>query len=168
MATHHIDIVNGNDANSGADWANAWKSLQSPGITAARIAQGDTIKVAKTAETVSLGDATWTDNAHTASVVFADSAITKVIDGAKTGWVTMGAGSTVTNGQTTAWVTFDGTNTGRALQWVTSATTNGAYKDLGSDQDFSAYRNINFWFRTTSNLYHLSILWQNLPICLSS
>lgn len=41
MSTFYLDYENGNNANSGADWANAWKDLTN-GATAARIAPGDT------------------------------------------------------------------------------------------------------------------------------
>lgn len=58
MATFHLDLVSGNDANDGSDWANAWLTFAS-GPTAARIAPGDTIKVSKTADDTDSGvDAT--------------------------------------------------------------------------------------------------------------
>lgn len=152
MALFHIDPVNGNDANTGLSWAQAWKTFTN-GATAARIAPGDDIKVAKTADPTSIGTATWTDGKIGNSITFA-TAPTKQIDTCKSGWVTMGSGSTVTNGQTTAYVTpvtFGATTVG-ALQWTTSGSANGCYKDLGSNQDFSGYQLISFWFRTTSNL----------------
>ena len=150
MPTYHIDPVNGNDANTGLSWAQAWRTFTT-GATAARIAPGDDIKVAKTAAPVSIGTATWTDGKVGNSVTFA-AAPTKLIDAAKSGWVTMGAGSTVTNLQTVAYMTpvsYGSTSVG-CLRWVTSSSANGCYKDLGSDQDFSAHQQISFWFRTTS------------------
>lgn len=60
MATYHIDLVNGNDANDGSTWALAWKTFEF-GATAARIAPGDEIRVAKSADPTSLGQtALWT------------------------------------------------------------------------------------------------------------
>lgn len=150
MAIFYIDLVNGNDANSGVDWANAWKTFTT-GATAARIAPGDEIRVSETSAPTSIGTATWTNEKVGNSITFA-SAPTKQIDTAKTGWVTMGAGSTVTNGQTTAYMTpvsFGGTTMG-ALQWVTSATTNGCYKTLSLLSDYSAHQQVSFWFRSNS------------------
>ena len=147
MATFYIDLVNGSDAAAGTSWATAWKTFTS-GPTAARIAPGDTFRIAKSPDPVSLGSSTWTDNQIGGSIVFG-SAITKEVDRCKASWVTMGAGSTVTNAQTTAWVTLHTDNIGKALQWVTSSTTNGCYKDLGSTQDFSGFRILNFWFRVS-------------------
>ena len=59
MAIFYIDLVNGNDANTGASWAQAWKTVNN-GSTAARIAPGDTIRMAKSPDKVSLGNGTWT------------------------------------------------------------------------------------------------------------
>lgn len=60
MATYYLDQVNGNNANSGADWANAWRTVTS-GATAARIAPGDVVRIAKSPDPVSIGDGTWKD-----------------------------------------------------------------------------------------------------------
>lgn len=59
MSTFYLDYLNGNDANSGADWANAWKTITS-GATAARIAPGDIVRIAKSPDPVSVGDGKWT------------------------------------------------------------------------------------------------------------
>lgn len=59
MATFYIDLVNGNDANAGTSWGTAWRTVNS-GATAARIAPGDIIKIAKSPNKVSLGNGTWT------------------------------------------------------------------------------------------------------------
>lgn len=61
MAIFYLDYVNGNDANAGTSWALAWKTL-TLGATAARIAPGDTIRIAKSPDPTSLGQTgTWTD-----------------------------------------------------------------------------------------------------------
>lgn len=60
MAIKYIDFVNGNDASDGSTWALAWKSLTT-GATAARIAPGDEIRIAKSPDPTSLGQtALWT------------------------------------------------------------------------------------------------------------
>lgn len=61
MSIFYIDLVSGSDAASGADWANAWKTI-SGGATAARIAPGDTIRISKTPDPVSIGNGQWTLN----------------------------------------------------------------------------------------------------------
>ena len=54
MSDFFLDYENGNDANTGADWANAWKTITA-GPTAARIAPGDRIKIAKSPAPASIG-----------------------------------------------------------------------------------------------------------------
>ena len=145
MAIFYIDFINGNDANDGTTWANAWKTTTN-GATAARIAPGDVIRFAKSPDPTSLGSAVWTDKKIGNSITFS-SAPTKQIDTCKAGWVGL-TGGTVTNGQSTAYVTpvAPGGAMG-ALQVVTSATTTLAYKNLGSAQDFSGHQQVSFWFR---------------------
>lgn len=59
MAIFYIDMVNGNDASAGTSWGTAWKTINS-GSTAARIAPGDEIRIAKSGDKASLGNGTWT------------------------------------------------------------------------------------------------------------
>lgn len=59
-STFYIDPLNGSDAGTGADWANAWKTI-TLGATAARIAPGDVIRIAKSPAPYSIGNGTWTD-----------------------------------------------------------------------------------------------------------
>ncbi len=151
MAIFYIDPVAGNDANSGVNWANAWKTFAN-GPTAARIAPGDEMRIAKSPDPTTVGTATWTNRKIGNSITF-DTAPTKVIDTMETGWVSSGAGSTVTNSQSTAYMMWGTTpGTGSTMQYVTSATTNGAYKNLGSIINYSAYQQVCFWFRTTAAL----------------
>lgn len=149
MTIFYVDLVNGNDANTGLSWAQAWKtSLNGP--TAARTVPGDTFRFAKSPDPTSVGTATWTSGKVGNSITFS-SAPTKQIDLCQTGWVTMGAGAVVTNNQATAFIlgTPGTPGTGSALQVVTTASANGAYKALGSTVDFSAHQQVCFWFRTT-------------------
>lgn len=147
MAIFYLDPASGSDAAAGTSWGTAWKTFTS-GATAARLTPGDEIRVAKSPDPVNIGTATWTNNKVGNSITF-DTAPTKQIDTMKAGWVTMGAGSTVTNAQATAYmntISFGGTVFG-ALQVTTSAALNMAYKPLGSTEDFSAHQQISFWFR---------------------
>lgn len=148
MAIFYINPVNGSDAAAGTSWATAWKTFAT-GPTAARIAPGDEIRIAKSPDPTDVGTATWTDHKIGNSITF-DTAPTKQIDLCKSGWVTLGGGSTVTNNQATAYMMWGSTpGTGSALQIAATAVTNLAYKNLGSVQDFSAYQQVCFWFRTT-------------------
>ena len=64
MSIWYIDPVNGSDGNNGTSWAAAWQTITS-GATAARIAPGDTIRIAKSPAPVSLGNGTWTSTTNT-------------------------------------------------------------------------------------------------------
>ena len=59
-STFYLDYENGNDANDGSDWANAWKTITS-GATAERIAPGDAVGFTKGPDPSSVGNVTWTD-----------------------------------------------------------------------------------------------------------
>lgn len=60
MTIRYVDLYNGDDSNDGSSWANAWKTVTG-GATAARLVTGDEIRVSKTPDPVSVGNATWTD-----------------------------------------------------------------------------------------------------------
>lgn len=146
MATFYLDFQSGNDANDGSSWANAWLTITS-GATAARIAPGDTIKIAKTADPVSLGqNATFTDGSQTVTLT---SAVTKKIDDANANDWTVSTNIT------------GGTNTSRKLGSTALTLTPGAafttgkvaYKAIsgGGTQDFSSYQKIGFWFRAVTS-----------------
>ena len=128
----------------GMNWTDAWLTTTS-GATAARIQPGDTLRIAKTADPVSLGqNATWTDGSQTVTLT---TAVTKKIEDGISGWT----------GATNVTI---GTNTSRKIGATTvqfviaGAFTTGkvAYKliDGGGTQDFSAYQKINLWFSVSS------------------
>jgi len=54
MTTFYLDYENGDDSNNGSTWALAWKTI-TLGATLARIAPGDTIRIAKSPAPASLG-----------------------------------------------------------------------------------------------------------------
>jgi hypothetical protein len=68
--------------SGGSSWIDAWKTFSS-GATATRIAPGDVIRVAKTADPVSIGDATWTSNSNQISVT---SSLTTIVDSCEIIW----------------------------------------------------------------------------------
>lgn len=136
----------GNDASDGSSWANAWKTING-GATAARIAPGDTIKIAKSAVT-SLGSATWT---HDSATVTLASAATKNISLCEdaTGWT---AATNVTLGNNTSYF-----NQGAKSVSLAAASAFGTgiigYLDLGSSGlDLSSYDAVCFYLRSTANV----------------
>lgn len=140
MSTFYLDYVNGNDASSGADWANAWKTFTS-GATAARIAPGDVIRIAKSPDPTSLGmTATWTNLSRTVTL---NSALTATIDDCEDAWV---ASANVTC--TTSTTNKLGTNSSSIA--IAAGFTTGlvAYEALAAGTvDFSGYQQISFWIR---------------------
>ncbi len=139
MPTFYMDYENGLDANDGSDWANAWKTITA-GPTAARIAPGDEIRIAKSPDPVSIGDATWND---LSKVVTLAAALTLLVDDCESGWAADNA-STVTH-PTTAM------KSGSANVQITKAAyatnTLYAHKDLGGAVDFSDHTGLSLWVR---------------------
>ena len=157
MSTFYLDYENGNDANSGADWANAWKTITT-GATAARIAPGDTIRIAKSPDPVSLGmTATWTNLSKTVTL---SSALTLEVNDCDSGW-TAANSSTVTHPTATR-------KEGSAHVTITKATyatsTLYAYKALAGSTDFSAYDALTFWVRNDAAIAD-AVRWK---VCLCS
>jgi hypothetical protein len=146
MATFYLDLENGNDANTGADWANAWKTITS-GATAARIAPGDEIRIAKTPDPVSIGNATWTKQSQTVNIA---SGVVLTLDTFDTSTYTAANSATVSRISTVP--IKQGTF---YLQVVTPASTatntKYAYRNLGTAVDLSSYDAITLWFRNNTS-----------------
>ncbi len=144
MAIRHINFATGSDAAAGTSWATAWKTITS-GATAARIAPGDEIRIAKTPDPASIGVATWTNGSATVTLATPQ---TKTVDLCESGWVAANS----------ATVTYAAIyrKQGSACLNVTKASyltsTLYAYKALGSAQNFSAYQELSFWLSCDSNL----------------
>ncbi len=143
MAIYYIDPVNGNDANSGADWANAWKTTYL-GATAARTAPGDTIKIAKSGTPTLACSANWTQYGTTITLPSGkwynfDSHFT-----ATTGWVPQsGVSLSVQN---------KGINARNGLRFTSTVAgaQKLAHKDLGST-DLSAFQQFSLFVRGGGN-----------------
>ena len=128
----------------GSSWSDAWLTFTS-GATAARLATGDTLRIAKTADEVSLGqNATWTDGSQTVTLA---TAVTKKIEDAIVAWTPV---ANVTSGTSTI------RKLGATSTTITpsAAFTTGklAYRAIagGGTQDFSGYQYINLWYQTSS------------------
>lgn len=143
MATYYIDYANGNDSNGGTGWGDAWKTLTT-GATAARITPGDTIKIAKSPDPYSIGNATWTNKSLTVTLAGAQNAVVTMCDSA---W-------TAANGASCA---TDATNqkensvSAKTTFPVSSATnTKYAYFQLPSTLNLSSYQRLSFWMQANN------------------
>jgi hypothetical protein len=139
-----MDPTNGNDANDGSSFALRFKTFTS-GATAARIAPGDVIRVMRSPNPTSAGiNATFTNKSITVSLA---SALNVLITNCDSAWT---ASANVT---CTADTAVFRTATGAAKQAIAAGFTTGkvAYFDLGSNQDYSAYQGITFWYLCSAN-----------------
>jgi hypothetical protein len=124
----------------GMNWADAWKTVTS-GATAARIAPGDIIRIAKSPAPTSLGTTgEWTNLSKTVTL---GAAQTLNIDLCEEAWT---ASADVT--ATTSTTRKQGANS--ASLAIAAAFTTGkvAYKAITSI-NLSAYQKISFWFRNS-------------------
>jgi hypothetical protein len=142
MATFYLDPDSGNDANNGTSFALAWKTFKS-GATAARIAPGDTIRIKASPLPTSLGvNGTFTKGSDTITLA---SAVTANVDLCETAW-TASANVTCNTSTTRREGSFS------CSFAIAGAFTTGlvAYKDLGSNIDFSAYSQLSFAIWSTA------------------
>lgn len=140
MATYYLNLESGDDTKDGTTWANAWKTLNN-GATAARIAPGDEIRIAKTADPVSIGNATWTNKS--ATVTLATAQTTNIyLDGS---WTASNSGTATTNTSCK-----QGSNCSQITTASTTTTsTKYAYYATGT-LDLSSYDAITFWIQNPS------------------
>ena len=139
----------------GMNWADAWKTVTS-GATAARIAPGDIIRIAKSPAPTSLGTTgEWTNLSKTVTL---GAAQTLNIDLCEEAWT---ASANVT--ATTSTTRKQGANS--ASLAIAAAFTTGkvAYKAITSI-NLSAYQKISFWFRNNVAIAAGNIL----KVCLCS
>ena len=144
MTIYYMDYVNGLDANSGANWGLAKKTMD--GFTAAILNPGDIIHIAKSPDPTSLGQtATWTSLSKTVTL---SSSVNKNIEMCESGWVG-GVGTTATHDITNF---KEGVS---SLKLVTDGTVTTArllaYKTIAS-ADFDQYNQISFWFNNAATL----------------
>ena len=153
MSTFMLDLVNGSDAQDGTTWAKAWKTFLN-GPTAARIAAGDTIRIAKTAAPISYAqNAQWTNKSKTVTLTSAKTANIDVCDVAWTGKLYI----------TQAQETFYAKENGISQKFTcNSSFTTGlmAYKATGT-LNLSAYDKVSFWIfldtATAANTFKVSL-----------
>lgn len=138
----------------GSSWGDAWLTITS-GATAARIAPGDTIRMSKTADPESIGNATWTDLSKTVALA---SAQTLNVNLCETAWT---ASTNVTCNTST--IRKQGSNAVSIAIATAFTTGKVAYQGLGSTVDFSAYQKLSFWIRNSA-----AVAASALRVCLCS
>jgi len=136
MATYHVDLFNGNDANDGLSWANAWKTFTK--INSSTLTN-DVVKFAKTPIIGTGVAASWV---HYQDYITTEVALTKLIDSA--------VGNTWTSSLNVTGGTNSTRRIGASSQQFTfaAAFTTGkiAYKNLGSSINLSAYQKVSLVF----------------------
>ncbi len=139
MTIFYLDYENGDDSKDGSNWANAWKTINA-GATAARIAPGDIIRIAKSPDPSSIGNAAWTNLSKTVTLATSQTA---TIDNCDNAWT---ASANVT---ATASATARKEGNAEASLAIAAAFTTGkvAYHQLSSPLDLSSYQKISFWIR---------------------
>jgi len=158
MAIFYLDYENGNDSNDGSSWALAWKTITN-GATAARIAPGDVIRIAKSPAPTSIGNATWTNLSKTVTLATAQTAN---IDRCESAW-------TAANGAT---VTLTGVATDAKegsycmkITFPSSPATNTKYAYYATGTlDLSSYQKISFWIKNSAAISNAT----TLKVCLCS
>jgi len=129
----------------GSSWADAWSTINT-GATAARINPGDEIRISKSPDPQSIGNALWTNLSKT---IVLDAARTLDIDLCETAWTGM------TNVTSTASATRKQGSFSAQLAILAAFTTGKvAYKTLAAPLNLSAFQDINFSLRfsTTFNV----------------
>lgn len=129
MAIFYIDPANGSDSNGGTSWADAWKTILN-GATAARIAPGDIIRIAKSPDPTSIGAALWTGAAYlkgdipggTQNIASSTNATPIVVTK---------AGHGLSNGSVVV-VWNHSTNTAANGQWLVGNVTANTFELVGS------------------------------------
>jgi len=148
----YLDYVNGNDANDGSSWANAWKTITN-GATAARIAPGDIIRIAKSPAPTSIGNATWTNLSKTVTLATAQTAN---IDMCESAWTAAnGATVTLTPVATDA---KEGSNCMK-IAFPSSPATNTKYAYFATGTlNLSSYQKISFWIKNSAAIANATTL----------
>ena len=158
MAIFYLDYENGNDSNDGSSWANAWKTLTN-GATAARIAPGDVIRIAKSPAPTSIGNATWTNLSKTVTLATAQTAN---IDRCESAWTAANSATVTLTG-----VATDAKEGSYCMKitFPSSPATNTKYAYYATGTlDLSSYQKISFWIKNSAAISNAT----TLKVCLCS
>lgn len=140
MGLTYFVRTGGNNSNDGLSYANAKLNL---GAAATLAVAGDAIRVAKTSDPTSMGNALWTQSSN---VIVLSQAATLLIDSCDVAWT---ANTNVTS-TVQAGAGLYKTGTGAIKLVVAGAFTTGriAHHTLAST-DFSGYQQATFWIQST-------------------
>lgn len=127
----------------GSSWTDAWLTPTS-GATAARVAAGDEIRIAKTNDPVSIGNATWTSLSKTITLATAQTA---TIDNCEVAWTAANSGAVSRVSGSNKQGTYHMQITTAA---ATVANTKYAYYTLPATLDLSAYQQITLWIKVNT------------------
>jgi hypothetical protein len=137
MAIKYIDPENGNDANDGSSFALRVRSWTS-GLTAARIAPGDEIRMIASPDPASMGSATWTNGSGDITLAAAKNV---TIDNCEVAWT---ASTNVTSSLQLS--RKQGANCVRLVPATAFTTGKIAYRTLPATLDLSSYQQVSFWY----------------------
>jgi hypothetical protein len=140
--TWYIDLTNGNDASTGASFAQRLKTVG--GLTGAKgLVAGDTARIMASADPTSLGQtASWTAASKTVTLT---TAVTADIDTAELAWTASGVNVTCTTSATRKEGSLSASNA------ILAAFTTGlaAFKTSAAS-NYSAYQQVSFWFQANA------------------
>ena len=148
----YLDYENGSDANNGSTWGLAWRTITG-GATAARIAPGDVIRIAKSPPPSSIGNATWTNLSR---AVVLDASQNTTIELCETAWT---AATNVT--ATTSTTRKEGANAASLAVAAAFATGKVAHRSFTS-LNLSSFQRISFWIRTSAII---TAGWLRVALC---
>jgi hypothetical protein len=140
----------------GSSWTDGWLTISS-GPTSARTQLGDTIRISKTDDPISLGSADWTNLSKTVTL---NTPATQIID------LVESAFTVVTSTSITTTSRKQGT-LAAGVNSITSPTANTryVYRNLGTTLNLSSYDAITLWAAGSSTGGYTSTQWK---ICLCS
>lgn len=161
FVAEQVNFAGGGHMHIAADFVYcAWKTITA-GPTAARIAPGDTIRIAKSPAPASIGNGTWTNHSKTVTLAAAQ---TLNIDLCEVAWTPNPAGD-VTVALTA--VATDGKEGANCMKFTTDAAVQvsimQAYYATGL-LNLAAYQKISFWIKN-QNAIGDAVTWK---ICLCS
>ena len=149
MTTFYLDYELGDNANAGDSFAagHPWKTI-TLGATAARIAPGDIIRIAKSPAPVSIGNGTWTSLSKTVTLATSQNLTISLCENQWTG-ANDGTGSLVAvatdakQGSNCTKVLMDSATQANKLQayWATGTIAKETIDD---------YQKISFWFKNSA------------------
>lgn len=141
----------------GNSWADAWKTV-STGGTVARLLPGDVIRVSKTPDPISMGNALWTKNLTTVELTTAQTANITLCE---TLWTAANGGTCAFGINTDA---KQGTNSAKfTFGTAPTVSTKQAYFATGL-LDLSAYQTLSFWIKSLAQI----TIAGNIKVCLCS